>query len=30
MFGLDYDSPEMSMTDLNEKPGKTGFKFARF
>jgi hypothetical protein len=30
MFGLDYDSPEISMTDLNEMTGKTGFKFACF
>jgi hypothetical protein len=30
MFGLDCDSPEESMTDLNETAGKTGFKFANF
>jgi len=30
MFGLDCDSPEVPMTDLNETTGKTGFKFANF
>jgi hypothetical protein len=30
MFGLDCDSPDESMTDLNETAGKTGFKFANF
>src|SRR5262249_19128758 len=30
MFGVDCDPPEISMTDLNEIPGKTGFKFANF
>jgi len=30
MLGLDCDSPNVSMTDLNETAGKTGFKFANF
>jgi hypothetical protein len=30
MFGLDCDSPDISMTDLNETTGKTGFKYTRF
>jgi len=30
MFGLDCDSLEVSMIDLNETIGKTGFKFANF